>query len=380
MVKEFDKILKTLCKKHAEERYGENIPPVVEVRLEHELGLITSHNFSGAYLLAYKATRECKNRLIPYHVRGNCGSSLTAFILGISHVNPLPAHYYCPRCGYTDFHAETGNFALCGFDLAKKTCPKCGEEFEGDGHDLPFESFAGLLGDVTPDFSVYLPIEDMDEISEVYNAFTAERDFSHNLISMGFSSCQLMRLISKMQTAVTVSEDCIPMDGGSVSKVLRAYDGDYKFSLEVLCRLYGHDIELDNFSDLTNLLGYSQTYFINENNMTVKGLLPLPDYLAAHIDDIYNVLMQFGVSKPLAYQISDDVSLGKLRFMQDEISKMRKNGVPEDYISYLSKICMINRKADNVEIALALYKLLWYRRYFPKEFHREIQKFPVGHL
>jgi len=54
-------------------------------------------------------------------------------------VNPLPPHYRCPKCGYTEFVPNIAD----GFDLPQKACT-CGAELIKDGHDIPFDAFARL--------------------------------------------------------------------------------------------------------------------------------------------------------------------------------------------------------------------------------------------
>ena len=58
-------------------------------------------------------------------------------MMGITEVNPLPAHYRCPKCYHSIFNNDDGT-ALgatysSGFDLPDKTCPKCNERLIKDG-------------------------------------------------------------------------------------------------------------------------------------------------------------------------------------------------------------------------------------------------------
>ena len=73
--------------------------------------------------------------------RGSVGSSFVATMMGITEVNPLPAHYRCLKCQTSIFEDDNGNSLgatySSGFDLPDKMCPKCGERLYKDGQDMP---------------------------------------------------------------------------------------------------------------------------------------------------------------------------------------------------------------------------------------------------
>lgn len=58
-------------------------------------------------------------------------ASFMAWLLGCTIVNPLPAHYYCPKCKKVEFVQGE----LCGLDLPDKKC-SCGSQFSKDGFTI----------------------------------------------------------------------------------------------------------------------------------------------------------------------------------------------------------------------------------------------------
>ncbi|MGI5911189.1 MAG: PolC-type DNA polymerase III [Syntrophomonadaceae bacterium] len=136
----------------AYKRYGKKMPQEIQSRIERELESITHHGFSVLYLIAHKLVKKSNQDGYLVGSRGSVGSSLVAYLTGITEVNPLPPHYLCPSCYYCELIYDRS--ISCGADLINKSCPLCGNDMLTDGFDIPFETFLGFEGDKVPDIDL----------------------------------------------------------------------------------------------------------------------------------------------------------------------------------------------------------------------------------
>ena len=146
--------LKSLVYGKMHRLYGENPPELIVKRVETELNDIITCNYDVIYMSAQRLVQNSLENGYLVGSRGSVGSSIVAFMSGITEVNSFPPHYRCPNenCKYTTFDVPAGY--ECGADLPDAVCPKCGTPFAKEGFNIPFETFLGFGGDKVPDIDL----------------------------------------------------------------------------------------------------------------------------------------------------------------------------------------------------------------------------------
>lgn len=383
-------MLRDLSWSGAQSRYGDKLPEQVKERLGYELGKITEYGFSRHYLIAHEVTKECKKLHIPFLARGCAGASLVAFLLDITHTNPLPPHLYCRKCRHTEFEYKkyfvknellAYDEDICGYDLVnayqhKVLCPECGATLTGDGHGLPFETFAGLNGDKEPRFDIDVP-EGYKKKFENYLYALLDNDKQDSEIcdTVRIIGNSRISLLSDLQEMTGVPEESIHIDDAEYHEFSCGELNTVDPQLDMMLR-YIEDLPICRFSEIVKLLGYMHCTvdWTDTAEELYNKYLYDDEAPIAHREDIMQKLMRHGFEREAAFRIMETVRRGKAsKLPLRDIIDMTEKGISDEYIKYMMGIRYLFPRSHDTEHAIVIFKLMWYKQNYPVKFAKSIK-------
>ena len=420
-VKDCEETVTERAMKRAREIYGDPLPDEVMNRLQRELSIITRTGYSEIFAIAMLLTDKAREDGQPFGFRGLLGSSLAAMMLGITDVNPLPPHYYCPECGVYE-NAEPAVYAETPYELPARRCPCCGAELKRDGYRIPMETLFGLMGDRTPDINLnfakkYRPamIRLLEKTFEgrVFTGGTGANANAHPgalfILPEGheiFEFTPLMRegndkdgrLITHLSTLgldvpllrvnvfgtdemsrlrelweITGIPACETDPGADeVLDMITFPRNDTRGIPEFDNQFVEHIMattEPRTVADLIRISGLAHgtgAWTGNAENLITSYTAYLNDVITTR-EDIMNDLILIGMDDHEAYEIMSRVRKGR-PLTEMQTSAMREAGVPEWYINSCYSVQYVFPRAHTVSYALNSLRLAWYKAHYPKVF------------
>lgn len=105
--------LKDMCLKAARRKYGYRLPVAIRRRLTGEFREICQLDAAAFYLTAADLAGTLREKGIMFYIDSPATSTLTAYLTGLTEIDPLPPHYSCPVCGRTSFISEEKTEGSC---------------------------------------------------------------------------------------------------------------------------------------------------------------------------------------------------------------------------------------------------------------------------
>lgn len=357
-----EKIIKNMVYEKAKELYGEKIPKVIKERIDFELNSLLKNHWCNLYLLSQKLVAKSNEDGYPVDNRGSIASSFIAYLIGITDINPLPAHYRCKKCNYIEFVNKPN-----GIDLPKKRCPNCNEELIGEGLNIPVETLLGLNGDKEPDIDLIFAKEEQEEIQlyveEIFgkgkvfkcgilgtrgisvnqsglfilpqgkdifdyspvtsikdNYISTQADY-HNLYIMLLKfdvfSDETPSILKRLKELTGIDYKNVPLFD---KKVMSLFDSENQ---ESIYGISGFDnnfaknilniLKPKNIEELIKIFGLchgTNVWDENQDELIKAKEIKIEDVIATR-DDIFNYLVNLGINRKTSYNIMEFVRKGK---------------------------------------------------------------------
>ena len=426
---EADEELRKMVLAKAESIYGSPLPEIVRTRVDKELGAIVGHGFSTLYLIDAKLVSKLQ---ADGHVAGYrtlAGSSLAAYLSGITEVNPLPPHYICPKCGWTEFKVSKTCFT--GLDLPRKQCPKCAAQMTGNGFDLPFEILAGIDGDRLQDTYLsltfsgsyqltapeYLPdrFRDIDRFRDTIDLnlifsgpyqLTAQEYLRERAAYWAAYQDADLTMLEELGRLTGVNPRTIPLDDPEVfRRILSLFsgtealgitssdletEGSGVLGISKFGTKLGRDIlketSPNSIDEIIRVFALScgTGAWVDNAQKLIRRAVPLHECICTR-DDVMTQMVSYGVDPKSAFNAMERVRKGKgLRaFMQEDPQAL--SAIPPHFLDRCEMIRYLCSRAYAVVRVLAALRIAYFKLYFPAEFYRcylarNARRFDVTHL
>ena len=405
-IKNSKKILKDEVYKKARLIYGDKLPKEVESRIKLELygqdslknkGIIGS-NYEVIYLISKKLVDYSKDLGYQVMTRGGVGSSLIAYLLGITDINPLPMHYYCKDCH--EFYIIDEDKYKTFHEMPDRIC-KCGKKLLKDGYNIPSELFLGYDLTKRPQIDINYAVDIKDKLEEYLKKLLKEntviRASSYNSKEVsGINPGGFMIFPDYVEV-----EDFTPLEYLKEEVTTHFDYHDLERNILKINLLY-HDIPTllskvkkeNNYIDYTNVSKYSyllglehsktfeeivkllkpKTYydyiltyglsyenlFTDYKELLINQKITINDIIVSR-EDLYDYLRSLKIDSKTSFQIADYISKGKKEHWNEILEYLKTYKVKDYYLDIFAKITYLPYKVHLISYINSYLEVLKYK-------------------
>lgn len=412
--------------------HKDNLPDIERERLKEELRIIRSTDTAYFYLYYYDIIQINNLNPTQYGLRGGASSMYICFLLGISHVNPLDKDFPLYKEFFVGINGDKmpgldiivdeevwpdviqsvkdipgikayRALYFDNIDCSDKSIDEYVKKYE-NSHELSKQQRAQAENDLKgviisrelhPGGIVIVPDwKDICEITPLESLWGTEwkaTQFEYHSMDMIFDiiniypneNCTLnsrLYTITKDYPSLEVlkSKELIEFltssDHAEIKNAVNAGETDALPSMSLLSDEAMHSIikslKPESFEDIVRvycLYHGTGTWFENGEELFSKGI-PINKLISSR-EDVYEIMLSYGILKEKAYKIAEDVRKGKMagsRINEDLLNEMTSHGVPESYIESLKIIKFLFPRAYAAERVYMELCTLYYKMKYPE--------------
>lgn len=311
-IKNIEQQIIKLCRGKAGELYGMNF---IVGRLETELQLMKKTGTAFHFALIKEITDLSREEGYPVMIQGALSGSVIAYLLGISYINPMKAHYRCSDsiCTFCfDTKISTSGF---GIDMPDKICQKSEGEIKKYGFNIPFEIVWGsFYNPQIPDFSLSIaaPIRHLikKRLNAKFGAVNSYKKIYKEIIIADSKICENIGIIAKKTGVFPTSEqykkdvyiEVLKYIAKDSNEMLAEFIENKSISEKEYARGRAFTEEIEtitecDFKTLTRIYAYLNGSFTHKKSLEN---IYKPDFFVSK-DEFFEVLTSYGMSDDIAF-------------------------------------------------------------------------------
>ena len=324
---------KTLVYDDAYKKYGNPLPVEVEERLDKELTSIIENKFDTIYLIAQKIVQKSNQAGYIVGFRGSVGSSLVAYCIGITEVDPLK-------------------------------------------FNIPFETFSRYYGDKEPNIVLTVAKEYKTKLEDYIVEILANSKEKLDNHTIEILEDDTPTILHRLKELTGIDPTTIDLEDKKTLKTMCSADTldipyfNSKSIINII--LETKPITFDELIKIAGLYKGTDLWENNAQDLIKNGMATLNEIITCR-DDIMNNLIEVGIDPKIAYKIMETVMKGKPRsnkepLWEDYKEVMKNHNIPLWYIKSCEKIRYAFPKAHLTANTINAFRITYYKVHYPNEF------------
>ena len=366
-----------LCRKRLRIRYGSTIPETARERTEYELAILQNNEwFCSVLLIGLQLVQGLQGKGYPvctiadYYVDSSYTYSYTAYLLGVTEVDPLTIQI--PRERFRMPDVPEWQFALnvpeeCVEECWKEAIAILSQIFpQGMAVSMPesCQSNGRIFVPNAAQLRNWLPLKKVD--GEYWVPYGAAENFPC-LFQLYLVPAKDLSLLRKLEQLTGTRPSYISMEEDALPLLLRDQTDipELEFSdIQAIWKLANPK----TMDDIIKIFALRHSWGVWEDNgeeLVKTKAVPFSEIIGS-MDDVFCRLLDAGLDVTFVEQMLSD----SLEELDNEcISVLAQNGIPEWFISSCNKIIKLSPKAYcAAAFAIPALKAAWYKAHFPKEY------------
>lgn len=288
---------------------------IARKRMENELLAIKKQGSSPMYIFVYDLLTGIQAGSRHFCLRGVQGSSIVAYLLGLSEINPISIY---PKL-YSEFVIGKNGLGLASIEInvTKKM----------------YAEIVNYLDHYIGEAKIRCQHTEKGKLVAVYVSATQKKlSYYHNEeeFRFGFNKVSSQKKLGKKIITGRVFDAANPKS----------------FAEFVKCRGL-------SFGDVNGVWEGNAEELFKSGKVELKELI-------AHREDVYEFLLSHNINHEEAYKIAEDVTWGRIRkngWNADDLALMYKAGIPEWFIKSCEKILYLFPRAHSIMLLKHCTKL-----------------------